>query len=63
MTEEFDIENTLARFDIENIPFQANMGVRVLVMVWSDLSSLATGQVDSGGWWQCDNWEEEKVDK
>ena len=50
MAEEFDIKNTPARFDIKNIPFQANMGVRVLMMVWSDLSSLATGQVDSGGW-------------
>ena len=50
MAEEFDIKNIPARFDIENILFQANMGVRVLVMVWSDLSSLATGQVDIGGW-------------
>ena len=25
--------------------FKAKMGVRVLVMVWSDLSSIATGQV------------------
>ena len=50
MAEEFDIENIPACFDIENILFQANMGVRVLVMVWSDLSSLATGQVDTGGW-------------
>ena len=30
---------------INNIHFKAKMGVRVLVMVWSDLSSLATGQV------------------
>ena len=50
MAEEFDIKNIPARFDIENISFQANMGVRVLVMVWSDLSSLATGQVYSGDW-------------
>ena len=45
-SENHEIEKNLTfmKISFEHF-FKAKMGVRVLVMVWSDLSSIATGQV------------------